>query len=204
MDQRYLVESQIDEGLGIAKALIAGGVDLIAAFWAYSEEMARWTLHLIANAPDEKAWVDIYRKLGAALPDDEDAWVSRLDIRISRETEPLAQLALDIQKKHPGPKATRSRRKSLANYGIDEVYVYPPLEAAPRPVSPSVKVTGVKKVTQGATTAEVPEVVGYVKGFVGGAEFNTNFADLIKAKFGSTEQFATAYPRVILEEADRT
>ena len=50
----------------------------------------------------------------------------------------------------------------------------------------------------------MPELVGYVKGLVGGAEFNTNFADLIRTKFGSTEQFATAYPRVILKEAERT
>jgi hypothetical protein len=201
MDQKYLVDSQIDEGLGIAKALLAGGVDLIAAFWAYSEELARWTLHLVANASDEKAWVDIFRRLRDAMPEDEDAWVSRLDVTVIREKEPLAQLALDIRKKHPGPKATRSRRKSLADYSVDEVYVYPPIEAA---APPSVKVTGVKKVVHGTTTAEVPELVGYVKGFVGGAEFNTNFADLIKTKFGSTEQFATAYPRVILEEAERT
>ena len=204
MDQRYLVESQIDEGLGIAKALVAGGVDLIAAFWAYTEEYSRWTLYLVANASDEKAWVDIFRKLGDTFPKDEDSWVSFLDVSVLREKEPLAQLALDIQKKHPGPMATRSRRKSLGDLGVDEVYVYPPIEAAPRTPPPNVKVTGVKKVVQGATMEEVPEVVGYVKGFVGGAEFNANFADLIKTKFGSTEQFATAYPRVILEEADRT
>ena len=203
MDQRYLVESQIDEGLGIAKALVAGGVDLIAAFWAYTEEYSRWTLYLVANASAEKAWVDIFRKLGELVPRDEDSLVSFLDVSVLREKEPLAQLALDIRNKHPGPKATRSRRKALADYGVDEVYVYPHIEAATRPASPSVKITGVKKVTEGSMTAEVPEVVGYVKGFVGGAEFNTNFADLIKAKFGSTEQFATAYPRVILEEAER-
>ena len=203
MDQKYLVDSQIDEGLGIAKALVVDSVDLIAAFWAYSEEFGRWTLYLVANAADEEAWVDIYRKLGDTMPKDEDSWVSLLDISVVREKEPLAQLALDIQKKHPGPMATRSRRKSLGKLGVDEVYVYPPIEPVARPAPPSVKVTGVKKVVSGATTEEVPEVVGYVKGFVGGAEFNANFADLIKTKFGSTEQFATAYPRVILEEAER-
>ena len=204
MDQKYLVDSQIDEGLGIAKALVVDSVDLIAAFWAYSEEFGRWTLYLVANAADEEAWVDIYRKLGDTMPKDEDSWVSLLDISVVREKEPLAQLALDIQKKHPGPLATRSRRKSLGDLGVDEVYVYPPIEPVARPAPPNVRITGVKKVVQGTTTEEVPEVVGYVKGFVGGAEFNANFADLIKTKFGSTEQFATAYPRVILEEAERT
>lgn len=204
MDQSCLVNNQIDEGFEIAKSLVADGVDLVVAFWAYSEEDGRWTLYFAPKVVDEKNRGEFYRRLNVRVSNDEDAWVSRSDISGIREEKPLAQLALDIRKKHPGPMATRSRRKSLGDLGVEEVYVYPPIEGAVRSAPPNVRVTGVKKVVHGTMTEEVPEVVGYVKGFVGGAEFNTNFADLIKTKFGSSEQFATAYPRVILEEADRT
>ena len=157
MDQRYLVDNQIDEGLEIAKSLVADGVDLIAIFWAYpeSEDDGRWKLYLAARLADEKAWIDVYQKLIDTLPKDEDSWVTLLDVTVIGEEKPLTQIVLDIQRKHPGPVALRSRRRALGDLGIQEVYIYPPVEGAARCVPPNVRITGVKRVVRGTTTEAV-------------------------------------------------
>jgi len=95
------------------------------------------------------------------------------------------------------------RRPMLGNTAIEEVYIYPPVASVARRVPPQVKITGVKRIVRGTETEEVSEVVGYVEGFIGEADFNNKFAELIKSKFGTTEQFGVTYPRIILEEADR-
>ena len=117
MDQKYLVENQIDEGLEIAKSLVADGVDLIAAFWAYpeSEDDGRWKFYLAPQVADEKGLVAVYQKLIDTPQKDEDAWVSFLDVTVIEERNPLTQIVLDISKKHPGPNATRCTPRFTRN-----------------------------------------------------------------------------------------
>jgi hypothetical protein len=203
MDQRALVENQIDDGFTLAKRLVAQGFPLAATFWVRPSEDGNWNLYLASKVFDESGPSAAYRKVVDVLRQLDDPWLSISEITVIGEKDPITQDVLAIMKKHPGPMATRSRRSTLGKLAIEEVYIYPPVEGVALRPPPNVKVIGVKRVTRGATTEEVPEEVGYVKGFIGEAEFNTKFAELIRSKFGSLEQFATTYPRVIFEETER-
>jgi hypothetical protein len=202
MDQKPLVESQIDDGFKLAKTLVAGGFDVAAAFWVCPTEDGQWTFYLASKVFDEKGPAIAYRKVADAMQKLDDPWLSMSETKVIGEKNPITAAVLGILRKHPGPMATRSRRPLLGNIEIDEVYIYPPVEGAARTPPPRVKVTGLKKVQCGTAVKEESEVIGFVEGFIGEAEFNTRFADLIKEKYGSPEQFAHAFPRIVLEEVD--
>jgi hypothetical protein len=204
MDQRPLVENQIDDGFKLARTLVAEGFDVAAAFWVCPSEDGEWVLYLASRMVDESGPSVAYRKVADALRTLEDPWVSMSEIKVIGERNPITQDVLGIMRKHPGPMATRSRRPLLGKMEIEEAYIYPPLQATARREPPNVRIIGLKKITRGAKTEEEEEEVGYVEGFIGAPEFNTKLAELIKAKFGSLEQFAGTYPRVILEEVPRS
>jgi hypothetical protein len=201
MDQRPLVENQIGDGFKLVKRLVAEGFPVAAAFWVRpSEEEGYWMLYLASKVYDESGPKAAYQKVVDAWLQLDEPWFTMSEITVIREKDPITQDVLAIMRKHPGPMATRSRRPTLGKMDIEEVYIYPPVEEAALRSPPNIKVIGVKRVARGTTTEEVPEEVGYVEGFIGEAEFNTKFAELIRSKFGSFEQFATTYPRIILEE----
>jgi len=204
MAQRYLVENQIDDGFKLVKRLVAEGFPVAAAFWVFpKEEEGYWMLYLASKVYDESGSDAAYGKVVDAWLQLDEPWFSMSEITVIGEKDPITQDVLDILKKHPGPMATRSRRPTLGKMEIEQVYIYPPVEDAARRPPPKVRIIGVKRTVRDSTTEEVPEEVGYVEGFVGEAQFNTKFAELIRSKFGSLEQFALTYPRIILEETER-
>lgn len=203
MDQAPLVEKQIDDGFKLAKLLVADGFKVAAAFWVLHSEEGDWKLYLASKVFDDSGPNVAYRKVADAFLQLADPWVSMSEITVIGEKDPTTQDVLGIMKKHPGPMATRSRSSTLGRMGIEEIYIYPPVEEAAQRPPPKVRIIGVKRIVRDTKTDEVPEEVGYVEGYIGGAEFNTKFAELIRSKFGSLEQFATTYPRIILEETER-
>ena len=122
------------------------------------------------------------------------------DINFIGERNPAVKDVRSILERHPGPMATHLRRRTLGSLDIEQVYIYPPMEGAARRAAARIRIIGVKKITRGTLTEDAPEELGYVEGFIGEPEFNTKLATLIRSKFGSPEQFATSYPRVIFEE----
>jgi hypothetical protein len=199
MDQGPLVDNQIDDGFKLVKQLGTTGFDVAAAFWVRTSEDGQWTLYIASKVVEESGTAAAYRKVADALRQLEDPWVSMSEVKVIGEKNPITTDVLAILRKHPGPMATRSRRPTLGDIETDEVYVYPAVEGAIRR-PPNVRIIGVKKVTSGTETRDVQEEVGQVEGFIGEPEFNTKFTALIRSKFGSPEQFAATYPRVILQE----
>jgi hypothetical protein len=203
MDQRPLVDPQIDDGFKLARGLAGEGLDVTAAFWARSSEEGEWALYVASKVFDDGGTPVAYRTIVEALRRLEDPWVSISEIKAIGERSPITQEVLGIMRRRPGPMALRSRSRALRDLGIEEVYIDPPVEGPARRPPPHVRVIGLKRVVQGNNTEESPEEVGQVEGFIGEAEFNTRLSELIRSKFGSPEQFAAAYPRVLLEEIER-
>ncbi len=58
----------------------------------------------------------------------------------------------------------------------------------------------IKKVVEGAQPKDVEDEIDFVEGCVGEPEFSARFAELVKPRFGSVEQFQAAYPRIVLDE----
>jgi hypothetical protein len=195
-----LVENQIDDGFKLTRQLVTAGFDVSAAFWVRTSEDGQWTFYIASKGFDEGGAAVAYRKVADALRLLDDPWISISEIKVIGERDLIARDVLRILRRHPGPMATRSRRATLGTLEAEEVYIYPPMEGAASQPPPKVRIIGVKKVPSGTATRDVEEEVGYVEGFIGEPEFNTKFAALIKSKFGSPEQFAGTYPRIVLEE----
>lgn len=200
MDQRPLVENQIDAGFGLVKRLVGQGFSVAAAGWVRPRDEGEWTLYIASKVFDENGAAVAYRQVAEAVHQLEDPWVSMSEVKVIGARDATAEDMLRLVRRHPGPMATRTRGPTLGALEIEEAYLYPPAEEAARRPPPKVRILGIKAVADGTATKEVAEEVGCVEGFIGEPEFNSKFASLIKSKFGSPEQFAVAYPRIVLEK----
>src|SRR4051812_42945902 len=107
MDQRPLVENQIDDSFKLARFLTTEGCDVTAAFWVRTSDEEDWTLYLASRVVDESGPLVVYRKVVDALQRLVDPWVTISEITVIGERNPITQDVLRIMQKHPGPMATR-------------------------------------------------------------------------------------------------
>jgi hypothetical protein len=202
MDQGPLVEPQIDDGFRVVKRLVGGGFPVAAAFWVRSGEERRWKLYVASKLFDESGPSAAAGKVVEAVLQLEDPWITISDITVVGERNPITQDVLRVLNRRPGPMAIRLRQPVLGNLETEEAYIYPRMEEAARRPPPKVKIIGIKQDPSETPPQEVREEVGCLEGFIGEPEFNTKLAALIRSKFGSPEQFAVAYPRVVLESVE--
>jgi hypothetical protein len=127
MGQAVLVDNQIDDGREVVERLASNGFDVTAAAWVKPSEDDRWFLYIASKEVDAKGLTAAFGALRVAMEGMNEPWLSVFEVKFIRTTDPITKDLLDIQRRHPGPFARRSRPPRLGDLATDEVYVYPPI-----------------------------------------------------------------------------
>ena len=132
MDTISLVENQITDGEQLLDRLTDDGVVIRAAYWVKPSEEDRWYLYIATPLVDQTGSATAYRKAFQVYRTLENPWITDSDIKLVGESHPTTKEVCDLLARHPGRTATRSRRPFLGGMPIEEVYIYPPVQAVDR------------------------------------------------------------------------
>lgn len=125
MDQRILVDDQIDDGQRIIDQFLADGLDVSVAFWAKRDE-GSWTLYVASPGFDDRERVEASRVVWDSLSKVPDPTIlPGLNIRVIDDQDAIARDAVRIagRKGKKGP--IRYRGVRLGDLGIAKAYIYP-------------------------------------------------------------------------------
>ena len=125
MGQTALVEMQINDGVGILKALHRAKFDVAAAAWILAAGEDRWYLYVASSDVDRLGGMAAYRAIHPVVQQEKTAWVDQFDIKLIEADSPIAQDLRAIQSKYPAPIATRYHGPRLGHLSVDEAYIYP-------------------------------------------------------------------------------
>ena len=130
MDQGALVIDQIDAGarfLGEFQKYIP----VEAAFWLKESDEGEWSLYVasdqITDDNFDVAYGEVLRIAGILGEPHFDPF----QVKLIGAGDPLAQAALEINRRYPGPVATRFHGRVFGGLPVEEVYVYPSPIAVP-------------------------------------------------------------------------
>jgi hypothetical protein len=125
VDQVALVDEQIDDARKLINQLLEDGFDVAGAAWVKPTEGDRWLLYIVSKAVDEGPLAAAYRALYPALQRLELTWFALGGIKLIGVSNPIARDILDIQRRFPSQRPTRTRGPRLGELAVDETYVYP-------------------------------------------------------------------------------
>jgi hypothetical protein len=124
MDQVPLVSEQIDAGtkfLGEFQKYLP----IQAAFWLKETEEGDWSLYVASEQITDDNFDVAYGEVLRIAGQLRDPWFDPFQVKVIGANDPLAQAALDIQRRFPGRMPTRFHRRIFGGVSVDEVYVYP-------------------------------------------------------------------------------
>lgn len=138
MDQSTVVMEQIEDGQKLVESLIAAGMAIDAAFWAWPTEDQQWYLYLSSPLVDREGPLAGYTKVQEVLRTMNDSLISSLDIKVLGTADPITQaviqvleprvptgsFAVPIPHRHRG--MTSIGKRSLGGLEIDGARIYPP------------------------------------------------------------------------------
>jgi hypothetical protein len=116
----------VDDGQKLLDRLGADGFNVAAAFWVKAADEEIWHLYIASPLVDPQRIGDAYRAVYTSLSVLGETWVTLSDVKLVRPDHPLAQAAAELQRRYPGPGAVRSKRSRVADFRMEEMYVYPP------------------------------------------------------------------------------
>jgi hypothetical protein len=126
VDQNYLVEDRIEDGLKLVQKLIADGFEVKAAFWMLpGEEGSEWTLYIVSPAYDAEGPAKAYRAVYEALRSVTDPWVAMSDVKVIGLHNPIARDAMEILRRYPAKMPLHFRTRQLGQVNIEGLYIYP-------------------------------------------------------------------------------
>ena len=124
MDQVPLVSEQIDAGtkfLGEFQKYLP----IQAAFWLKETEEGDWSLYVASEQITDDNFDVVYGEVLRIAGQLRDPWFDPFQVKVIGANDPLAQAALDIQRRFPGRMPTRFHGNIFGGVSVDEVYVYP-------------------------------------------------------------------------------
>lgn len=134
MDTGQLVEQKVNEARRLLKEIERGGVAVPVAFWAKTGD-GKWHLYIASPAVDALGLAAAYRAVFEALDRLlKPTTITPADVKLLRSSDPMAQDALEIQRRHQGPGPIGYSGYRLGETPIDLAYIYPP---SPYDLTPS-------------------------------------------------------------------
>ena len=124
MDQVPLVIEQIDAGtrfLGEFQKYLP----IQAAFWLKETDEGNWSLYVVSDQITDDNFDVAYGEVLRIAGQLRDPWFDAFQVKLIGANDPLAQAALDIQRRFPGRMPTRFHGKTFGGVSVDEAYVYP-------------------------------------------------------------------------------
>jgi hypothetical protein len=140
MDQEVLVKEQIDAGSELLARLVAGGLDVSAAFWTKAEGDDRWYLYLVSSLVDREGPFAVYEAVDAAVRasaggSNRAVGIDSSVVKTLETTHPLAKEVTDLMHRHPKPSNIWYRIRYLRNYPVEGIYIYALPSPAPAAAS---------------------------------------------------------------------
>ena len=124
MDQRSLVESQIEDGFNLIKELTASGFEVTAAFWVLPREEGAWRLYIASSAYDSANPFPCIERVLDGVRRIPVPWLSPTDLSVIGAGDPITADILEIEQRHPGRAPTRFKCSQLGKLSVDQVYLY--------------------------------------------------------------------------------
>jgi hypothetical protein len=124
MDQIPLVIDQIDAGTKFLNEF-QSYLPIHVAFWLKEAEEGDWNLYVVSDQITEDNFDVAYGEVVRIAGQLRDPWFDPFQVKLIGANDPLAQAALDIQRRFPGRMPTRFHGKTFGGLSVDEVYIYP-------------------------------------------------------------------------------
>jgi hypothetical protein len=129
MDQGPLVIEEIDAGAELAREFDQYQ-PIKAAFWLKASDEEQRYLYLASDGIDDTNFDVAYGEVLRLANKIHSPYLDPFRVKLIGDRDPLAQAAIGISNRFPGPIATRFGGKSFGGLSVDDVYVYPsPLPA---------------------------------------------------------------------------
>jgi hypothetical protein len=124
MDQGPLVIDQIDAGARFLGEF-RNRVPIQSAFWIKQLEDGEWGLYVASDQITDDNFDIAYGEVLRIAGKLRDPLFDPFQVKLIGADDPLAKAALDINRRFPGPVATRFHGRVFGGLPVEEVYVYP-------------------------------------------------------------------------------
>jgi hypothetical protein len=132
MDQGPLVIEEIDAGAKLAREFDRFE-PVKAAFWLKASDEEQRYLYLASDQIDDTNFDVAYREVLRLADQLRSPYLDPFRVKVIGGDDPLAQAAVEINRRFPGPMPTRFGGKVFGGISVEDVYVYP----SPLPVTAS-------------------------------------------------------------------
>jgi hypothetical protein len=134
VDQRMLVETQVDDGQMLLDRLVEEGVRVTAAAWLKEADGGYWFFYIATPLVNATGGIlAAYRRVDEVkgrLP--EHPWIGPSQIKLVAPRSPVAKAVHAIHTWIRGPSAARCDADQLGEVEIQGAYIYPPIGAPAR------------------------------------------------------------------------
>lgn len=124
MDQSPLVNDQIDAGarfLGEFRKYIP----VKAAFWLKESDEGEWNLYVASDQITDDNFDVVYGEVLRIAGHLHDPRFDPFQVKLLGGDAPLAEAALDLNRRCPGPVATHVQGRMFGGLPLEEAYIYP-------------------------------------------------------------------------------
>ncbi len=132
MDQEPLVIEETEAGEKLVR-LLDQYVKVEVACWVKGSEEGQWYLYIASDKIDDSNLDLVYGEVLRLADQMASPYLDPFRVKLIPTRDPIAQAALDIQRRFPGRMATRFGGKNFGGIGVDGVFIYPVLNAAIAP-----------------------------------------------------------------------
>jgi hypothetical protein len=95
------------------------------AFWLKEGEEGEWSLYVASDQITDDNFDVAYGEVLRIAGQLRDPPFDPFQVKLVGADDPLAKAALDINRRYPGPVATRFHGKVFGGLPVEEVYIYP-------------------------------------------------------------------------------
>ena len=121
MDTATLVNEQIVDGQSLLDHLKQKSFPVAVAFWVLTSDEGLWLFYIASKVVDDGGLAMAYRSVNTQLSRSGVRWISRSDIKLVGERDPIAIEALKYRSdKLP----TRYGGRKLGKLIVEEAYIY--------------------------------------------------------------------------------
>jgi hypothetical protein len=124
MDQGSLVIEETEAGAELVRRLDRS-FPVKAAFWVKDSEEGPWYLYIASDQIEDGNIDAAYREVLRLAGEMASPYLDPFQVKLIPTSDPLAQAALEVQRRFPGTMATRLGTTIFGGIGVDGVHLYP-------------------------------------------------------------------------------
>jgi hypothetical protein len=124
MDQELLVIEETDAGAELVRKLDKQ-VPVNVAFWVKVSDEGQWYLYIASDQINDQNLDAAYSEVLRLADQMASPYFDPFRVKLIPTSDQLAQAALDVHRRYPGPMATRFGGMEFGGLGVDGVYIYP-------------------------------------------------------------------------------